>query len=63
MTPTIETHRTGKRAISSNSGMCCSSAEEIRYATAQTALGSVGRALRQRCARDPAGQRCRHPGG
>ena len=41
MTPTIETHRTGKRAISSNSGMCCSSAEEIRYATAQTALGSV----------------------
>jgi AraC family transcriptional regulator of adaptative response/methylated-DNA-[protein]-cysteine methyltransferase len=41
MTPSIETSRTGERVITADDGACCGWAEEIRYATAQTVLGSV----------------------
>src|SRR6201995_4359229 len=45
MTPSIETNRTGERVITADGGACCGWAEEIRYATGQTGLGSfrVGR--------------------
>jgi AraC family transcriptional regulator, regulatory protein of adaptative response / methylated-DNA-[protein]-cysteine methyltransferase len=37
----VETNRTGERAALADSGACCGWTEEIRYATAQTAVGSV----------------------
>jgi AraC family transcriptional regulator, regulatory protein of adaptative response / methylated-DNA-[protein]-cysteine methyltransferase len=41
MTPSIETNRTGERAVAADCGACCRWTEEIRYATARTALGTV----------------------
>jgi AraC family transcriptional regulator of adaptative response/methylated-DNA-[protein]-cysteine methyltransferase len=41
MTPSIENNRTGDRAVAAGSGACCRWTEEIRYATARTALGCV----------------------
>lgn len=41
MTTTIEIHEGTKRAVPPDSVECCGWNEEIRYATARTALGSV----------------------
>jgi AraC family transcriptional regulator of adaptative response/methylated-DNA-[protein]-cysteine methyltransferase len=41
MTPSIETSGKRGRAVAADSGACCRWAEEVRYASARTALGSV----------------------
>lgn len=41
MTPSIETNRTGDRAVRTEADACCGWTEEIRFATARTALGLV----------------------